>query len=529
MAQAPRDENRITALLGTSTSTSLTLPIGAIPISGVNPLTVAVVDATGTQITSFGGSVLNNDLVDTGNSTTTPLAGNASFTGTGKDTLGYSYVSVYVYSDQNSASAGVKIEFSSDNSNWNDATVDTFTAGNAAPNDGQTYLAPCRARYFRVVYTNGATLQTTFRLNSVLRVGSLAGDVIPVADVPTALADHAQLVKSALMGKTTAGGGTWVDVKVNPSGALTAAVTAADGDVFVRSNAASTFPVNATQVTSPWVISGAVTEATLDAAIVSQGTALGTIKNLMTAGSVTTAAPTYTTGNINPLSLTTSGALRVDLGATSANATAVKVDGSAVTQPVSGTVSITSNSAVNVAQMNGVATTMGNGVSGTGVQRVTIASDSTGTLAGVTTVTTLTNQSQEGGVNISLNAGAVDTGTRRVVQANGAGKTIVSKSGSASTSGNNTLVAAGTNRLKVFAFSLSTSSTTALTVKFQDGASGTDLWSVILQAPTSISTGANLAVSPPAWLFATSSATLLNLNLSSANAVQWSVSYFDEA
>ena len=36
---------------------------------------------------------------------------------------------------------------------------------------------------------------------------------------------------------------------------------------------------------------------------------------------------------------------------------------------------------VNVAQMNGVATTMGNGVSGTGVQRVTVASDSTGALA----------------------------------------------------------------------------------------------------------------------------------------------------
>lgn len=109
------------------------------------------------------------------------------------------------------------------------------------------------------------------------------------------------------------------------------------------------------------------------------------------------------------------------------------------------------------------------------------------------------------------------------------GGSLVSKSGSASSSGNNTLVAAGTNRLKVYAFSLSTTSTTAVTCKFQDGASGTDLWSVILQAPTSVSTGANLAVSPPAFLFATSTATLLNLNLSSANAVQWSVSYFDEA
>ena len=48
---------------------------------------------------------------------------------------------------------------------------------------------------------------------------------------------------------------------------------------------------------------------------------------------------------------------------------------------VDGTVSITANSAVNCAQMNGIAVTMGNGVSGTGVQRVTIASDSTGTVA----------------------------------------------------------------------------------------------------------------------------------------------------
>lgn len=40
--------------------------------------------------------------------------------------------------------------------------------------------------------------------------------------------------------------------------------------------------------------------------------------------------------------------------------------------------SLTANQSVNISQMNGVTTSMGNGVSGTGVQRVTIASDSTG-------------------------------------------------------------------------------------------------------------------------------------------------------
>lgn len=44
---------------------------------------------------------------------------------------------------------------------------------------------------------------------------------------------------------------------------------------------------------------------------------------------------------------------------------------------------------VDIAAMNGVATTMGNGASGTGVQRVTIANDSTGVIATVSTVTTV--------------------------------------------------------------------------------------------------------------------------------------------
>lgn len=101
----------------------------------------------------------------------------------------------------------------------------------------------------------------------------------------------------------------------------------------------------------------------LDDVVTAQATAIGTTKTSLVGVSTTTAAPTYTTGTINPLNSTTTGALRVD--------------NSGVTQPVSGTVSITTNSAVNVAQINAVAPLMGNGVTGTGSQRVTIASDGT--------------------------------------------------------------------------------------------------------------------------------------------------------
>lgn len=59
-----------------------------------------------------------------------------------------------------------------------------------------------------------------------------------------------------------------------------------------------------------------------------------------------------------------SAPLQVSLANTGANSTAVKVDGSGVTQPVSGTVSITANSAVNVAQVGGT-NSVSAGVNGT--------------------------------------------------------------------------------------------------------------------------------------------------------------------
>src|SRR5579859_1005991 len=132
---------------------------------------------------------------------------------------------------------------------------------------------------------------------------------------------------------------------------------------------------------------GAAQDATVAKLNISPATILGANTGPMVQGSVAASAPTYTTGNINPLSLTTSGALRVDASATTqpvsgtfwqatqpisatslplptgaataakqpalgtagnassdvitvqgiASMTALKVDGSAVTQPVSGT------------------------------------------------------------------------------------------------------------------------------------------------------------------------------------------------
>lgn len=72
-------------------------------------------------------------------------------------------------------------------------------------------------------------------------------------------------------------------------------------------------------------------------------------------------------------------------------------------------VALAANQSVNVAQMNGVATTMGNGVAGTGVQRVVIASDNTSN-----TNPFLINQSQVNGVAMLAGNGVAGTGAQRV-------------------------------------------------------------------------------------------------------------------
>lgn len=148
----------------------------------------------------------------------------------------------------------------------------------------------------------------------------------------------------------------------------------------------------------------------------SQGSTTSGQKGNLSLGAVTTSSPSYTTAQSSPLSLTTAGALRTD--------------SSAVTQPVSGTVSITANSSVNVAQVNGVTTSTGSGIMGTGTQRVAIASDNDALTVKQGTATNLKAQAEayQGGT-------AVGSGNPlQVTLANtGANATAVKTDGSAVT------------------------------------------------------------------------------------------------
>jgi hypothetical protein len=95
----------------------------------------------------------------------------------------------------------------------------------------------------------------------------------------------------------------------------------------VTANAGSgTFAVSGTVAVS----NSFALDASVTGLQVSQASTTSGQKGTLVQGAVTTAAPTYTTAQTNPLSLTTAGALRVD--------------GSAATQPVSGTITANAGS-----------------------------------------------------------------------------------------------------------------------------------------------------------------------------------------
>lgn len=102
--------------------------------------------------------------VDSGNSSTTPLAGDATFTGTTLDVTDAALIQVAVFSDVASATDGLSIQFSIDGTNWD--FTDDYTV---LASTGKIYSAQAAAKFLRVVYTNGSSAQSVFRLQTIIK------------------------------------------------------------------------------------------------------------------------------------------------------------------------------------------------------------------------------------------------------------------------------------------------------------------------------------------------------------------------
>jgi len=157
--------------------------------------------------------------VSTGNSTTTPLAGGATFTGAWEEVTNYGIITTSVYASHASATNGFIAQFSTDGTITGCSDEYSIGAGLC-----KFYSFPIMGRFFRMVYTNGGTLQTAFRLQTLMKTSYSKPSSHRVGD-SVSLEDDAELSKSIIAGETTAGGGGFVNVKVNPSGALQVAGT----------------------------------------------------------------------------------------------------------------------------------------------------------------------------------------------------------------------------------------------------------------------------------------------------------------
>ena len=175
--------------------------------------------------------------------------------------------------------------------------------------------------------TNGIALDTS--VNGLLRTqgSATASQTGPlVMGAVTTAAPAYTTAQTSPLSLTTAGGlrvdGSAVTQPVSIATSVTVTQGAAASllaTVTQGPAGATAWKVDGSAVTQPVSIAGTVTVAgTVTAANASVSATAATPPASATyiGGSVTTAAPTYTTGQMDPLSLTTAGALRVDASAT---------------------------------------------------------------------------------------------------------------------------------------------------------------------------------------------------------------------
>lgn len=168
------------------------------------------------DIVSGGSGGGDSNLIDSNNSTATPLGAGANFIGTGTDVSAYNSVTIQVFADQNSVPNGMSFQFSSDNINWDDENNYNL---DISVSEIRRFQFPVTAQYFRVAYANGGVAQTEFRVQTILHTSDV---LTSVHRLDTGLTNDRSVTvtKSVIAGQTSAGGGAFVNVKVAPSGSL---------------------------------------------------------------------------------------------------------------------------------------------------------------------------------------------------------------------------------------------------------------------------------------------------------------------
>lgn len=139
----------------------MTIPAGYIQTISGNWIKQS--DGSGPYVIDANGAVFSQGpiipVVSSLNGTTTPLGGGATFTGVSEDISRYSEVRVSVFADQASATDGLKMEQSTDGTNWDVSDSYTIPASTS-----KSFGVGCVQQFFRMVYVNGAAAQGVMRM-----------------------------------------------------------------------------------------------------------------------------------------------------------------------------------------------------------------------------------------------------------------------------------------------------------------------------------------------------------------------------
>lgn len=371
-----------------------------------------------------------NGVVSTNNSTTGTLGIGGVFTGSSDDAINYNEIRVSIIASHASATDGLSLQQSSDNSNWD--ITDTYTI---PATTGKTYSVPRQARYIRVVYTNGGVTQTSFRMQTILnRLGARVSSQ-KASDAYTNETDleQQQSFNMLLNSGTTwdrargtlgtafvaAAAGTLNSVAIH-NGTLGTAGTASDG-------AQGTLRVDANEAL--WVNLGYKLDSTNDSitSLMPSGTlTTGTLQNLVTGTINAIAAGTITGGTLQNLTSGTINALAsgtITTGTVSVTTGTMVLNTGTITTIAAGT----QNTLGTVGVVNNIVTgTLANSGTTTGVGVVTTVSNLTNGSVNILTGTVSVNQTPLGSSVLSYGTlgttGAAVFGT--LLSAVGAGTNI---------------------------------------------------------------------------------------------------------
>ena len=142
---------------------------------------------------------VNNGLLDTVNSSATPLGISGVFDGDWQDTINFNVIIIGVAADQDSATDGLEIQWSSDGVTKTQDDVFSIFA-----NAGKVFTFSPANRYFKIVYTNGVLAQTAFNIQAIFKKAGFKPSSHRLRD-DVVSDDDAELVKAVISGLNLAG------------------------------------------------------------------------------------------------------------------------------------------------------------------------------------------------------------------------------------------------------------------------------------------------------------------------------------